>query len=246
MIKRLLLCILLLSSVSVNSSEREYKGVSWRAEVYDFVATLSWAPTSAINVCFEQVPSELVSIKLNAPYLLRETIEASLYLMDSPIAEEGDRFLLQSLSRRQLQGQNAKEVRFTKSVDNLINRMAAGAWAVVELKTRSGVVHTVELPSIGFNHSFEQFNVLRNQLPPMSWAAAQEVNTYFSPGSISLSQAQKVKLNNLAEYLQKDSSVIEITIDAHTDVEGDRLDNLTLSKQRAAEVKDYFAQDRSG
>lgn len=237
---RLLLSILLVVSFPVLSSEREYKDVFWQAEVSDFVARLSWSPTSAIDVYFMQEPSEPLSIHLNAPYLLRETLEASLYLMDSPVVSEGDKSLLQRVGPSSLSAHGYTEVRFNQGVDKLIHRMAAGAWAMIELKTRSGEIHEIELPSIDFNRSFEAFNVLRNELPPMSWAAARRINTYFRAGSAQLTPAQTKQLNDLVDYLQKDKAVSGLTIDAHTDIHGDRLDNLTLSRQRAEVVKDYL------
>ena len=240
MVVRLLLTLILLVSFPVSSSDREYRGVSWQAHSSDFVVSLSWTPSSAINVYFQQVPNQPIVIKLNAPYLLREAKEASLYLMDSPIAGEGKKTLLEKVSSQQVESLSQKEIRFQVGVDRLINRMAAGAWAVIELESRSGVVHVVELPSIGFAGSFERFNALRNELPPLNWAAARESRTYFAAGSARLSVEQMSKLDNLVGYLQKDSSVAGLTIDAHTDIDGDRLDNLTLSKYRVQAVRKYL------
>ncbi len=222
------------------SEGREYDDVSWQPGVSDFIVDLSWTPSSAIKVYFRQVPAEPLSIHLYAPYLLREVQEANLYLMKSPISEGGEQSLMQNLNKIQIIAVSKKEVRFSKDVDVLINRMAAGNWAMIELKTNSGVVHNVELPSIDFNQSLERFNALRNELPPISWNAARHRNIYFSAGSAILTTQQKRRLDDLVEFVAKDASVTGVTIDAHSDVQGNRLKNLTLSRHRADRVRNYL------
>ena len=238
---KILLAFVLCFSVVAESSDRNFNNVIWQSESSDFVADLSWQYSDSVLVSFQHKAGRLLSLKFSAPFLLRDSKAVRLYLVKSPLVENGQKKLLSQVDVDPMVNHSlSKEVVFTDKVDLLIEQMVSGDWATVEVISDSGVVREFELPAINFKTPYQEFSALRNELPPISWEDAREMVLYFSLGARELSLAEQRRLDNLLEYIQADQRVRSVTVDAHTDLSGHRLSNLTLSSQRAAYIEKYL------
>lgn len=63
---------------------------------------------------------------------------------------------------------------------------------------------------------------------------------YYGRASVRLSQAEKAKLDKIAEYVALDPDYQYIKISSHTDSRGVRRSNIAMSQRRANVVKDYL------
>ncbi|MGO1233353.1 MAG: OmpA family protein, partial [Marinobacter sp.] len=62
----------------------------------------------------------------------------------------------------------------------------------------------------------------------------------FASASTELSNSDRRLLDNIATFVQADSTVERVFVDGHTDSAGSRIDNRALSEERANAVADYL------
>lgn len=100
------------------------------------------------------------------------------------------------------------------------------------------------LSPIGFREVYKQYLSCLGGLLPASFAQLERSSLYFPAGVLAanedLSKANQRKLDKVLALIAHDKAIGHYYIDGHTDSEGDRVDNLELSKVRAHMVSDYL------
>lgn len=241
MILNLLLAAVFFISMQVQGSAREFDNIAWQADVNDFVVDLSLNYSESIDISFRQVPGRSLVLNVEAPSLIRDARKVELFLLTSPIKTNESRQLLASVQRESIwENGSAGKIALSDNAELLIDRMAQGDWAILSVESSAGVVREFELPAIDFYQSYQEFDRLKNALPPIGWDDARHVVILFPLGGSDLSVTDKRLLRDLLAYMRADDRVTSMTIDGHTDASGYRLSNLTLSASRAEAVKRYL------
>ncbi len=122
-----------------------------------------------------------------------------------------------------------------------LNMLIRPMWLFLELCNQpheSGLV--LELPTTGLTTHLPSITSCLAKLLPYNFEQLKSTKLYYKTGHWKLSEQQKLKLSDIANYLKKDSSVVSLSIDAHTDNSGYRLENLQLSEKRADAVYRYI------
>ncbi|WP_413112619.1 OmpA family protein [Thaumasiovibrio sp. DFM-14] len=136
-----------------------------------------------------------------------------------------------------------KTVRFdnTPSLHYLLNEMERGAWGQVSVQYHQyqDSKHW-DIPSVNFSSAYQQMKLCMSELMPIDFATARDNYFLFELGQSSLSARQQQLIRDIAALMAFDPAISRVLVDGHTDNSGDRLKNLTLSRQRAEMVKQAF------
>lgn len=98
----------------------------------------------------------------------------------------------------------------------------------------------VRLSHVNFMPLNSDFESCVAGLLPVNYDQVERTAVYFRAGSTALNQADRDALDKIVLYLTADSTVSAVFVDGHTDRVGSRIDNRTLSKERAHAVTDYL------
>lgn len=98
----------------------------------------------------------------------------------------------------------------------------------------------VRLSHVNFMPLNSDFERCVGGLLPVNYDQVERTAIYFGLGSTSLNRADRAALDRIILYLTADSTVNAVYVDGHTDRVGSRIDNRTLSKERAHAVTDYL------
>lgn len=74
------------------------------------------------------------------------------------------------------------------------------------------------------------------------WSEFERTRIEYQSDAVDLSDADRTRLRQVAEYVLADPAVVRIYVDGHTDAVGAGRANLALSKRRAEAVADYLAR----
>ncbi len=99
---------------------------------------------------------------------------------------------------------------------------------------------SLELPTTGFSFHIPELTDCLVNLLPYNFEQLEKTTLYFEAGETRLTRQQQLKLSDLSRYMEWDGTVTGLSIDAHSDNSGSRLDNLRLSKERANVVYNYL------
>ncbi|WP_404363575.1 OmpA family protein [Marinobacter sp.] len=100
----------------------------------------------------------------------------------------------------------------------------------------------VRLSNINFPGRFESYRNCVGSLLPVNYDQIKRSRVRFAVDKADLSERDYELLNNIATYVQADSSVERIFVDGHTDRDGTRIHNRALSEKRARVVAEYLKQ----
>ncbi len=233
-----LLAVVLFLGGGFNAAASDFKQSQWRVDATRFDVSLVLESDSGILFEFYQNAGLPLAFRFSAPYLLREAESANLYLINSPLQSVKEKSLIDSWIYQSDDAFISSDMLgFDKSISGFVNHMSGGGWGRLELKDKSSVNYTMDIPSIDFNQKLSDFNRFRSDLPELNWTMAENSRVYFEIGQAGLTALELRKLDNLVEYIEIDGAIEAISIDAHTDSTGRRLNNLTLSKQRGDAVR---------
>lgn len=98
----------------------------------------------------------------------------------------------------------------------------------------------VRLSNINFLPRYQQYRQCSAGLLPVNFDQIQRSRIPFAAGSVSLSDRDRQLLDNIAVYLQTDTSIEMVFVDGHTDASGSRIQNRVIAEQRAQAVADYL------
>ena len=98
----------------------------------------------------------------------------------------------------------------------------------------------LEMPTTGFSFQLPALTHCLAGLLPYNFEQLKTTVLYFEPGKTELTEAQLLRLADIAHYLEWDGSVVGMSIDSYTDSSGHRLDNLRLSELRGDRVYRYL------
>ena len=239
MLTRVLLALLMVSA-SVGASVRSFDGVEWIVESSKYDATLYWQLKPSITVSFYKQAGLPVEFRLSAPNLIGKADHAALYIMSSPLKPYKNKEPIDEVVKSGRRLSDGRKIALFSDVPRLLDAMAKGDWGVVELQMPSGVQNVLEIPAIDFIQPLQAFNDSRSVFPLMGWEQAKDFNVRFDVAGHRLGTEQKRDLKDLVDLIHYDGEVTSIEIDGHTDLTGHRLQNLTLSQQRARTVQDYL------
>ena len=113
----------------------------------------------------------------------------------------------------------------------LMRALDEGQW--VAIKTNGT---TMTIPSIRWEEPAHSFHLCRFNLSPMSILQARDTTLYYTIGQRAVSEDHLETIHDIAKYINLDPEVSRVLIDSYTDNTGNRLANLQLSRERAADV----------
>ncbi|MBQ4831878.1 OmpA family protein [Pseudoalteromonas sp. MMG010] len=98
----------------------------------------------------------------------------------------------------------------------------------------------VGVSSVNFKQAYWAFLQCRDGLLPFSFEDISFTVMNYQSNSSTLTKASQQRLEQIAQYLQNDSTIESINITSYTDSYGGRWNNLDLSRKRAKAIKDYM------
>jgi outer membrane protein OmpA-like peptidoglycan-associated protein len=98
----------------------------------------------------------------------------------------------------------------------------------------------VSISAVGFRAPYEAYSRCVADLLPASFRQLKHSSIAFASGRADLDDAAKARLQQIAQYLQADRSVVQIRIDGYTDSTGREPKNRALSEARARAVTDFL------
>ena len=186
------------------------------------------------SVSFVATAGQKPVMELKIPFRNRVTKEAELLEISPPWREKG-----QSLVSHSRQT-GSTQLNFENNIQSLLDGLGNGQWAQVSLASDEGDLWRREISSVGISEYMQSFNDCRNSLPPLRFTDINDRVVLFPHNSTDISPEGRRMLNLMVEYLTYDDSIQTIQIDGHTDRTGQRLINLTISRQRAEKVRDHL------
>lgn len=96
------------------------------------------------------------------------------------------------------------------------------------------------LSNVRFRNALGEFRQCMNDIIPYQYAKVRNTTVYFSADKIALTAKAKRKLDAIAAFLIKDSTVKHARVEGHADDRGSHSYNNTLSEQRAMAVQEYL------
>ncbi len=187
------------------------------------------------QIAFIVSAGKSLELHLSSPWRSRILKEARLYQQPAPW-KSGQAYLLETIKP----GQGMEQAVFDHEAASLLGHMTAGGWGRLQLKLDNSPEWQVDLSSVGMSQLLQSFNDCRNRLPTDTFENKKKTVVYFNSGSVRLNDQSMVVLDDLARYLLSDPTEILFRIEGHTDSTGRSLQNLELSRQRAASVRDYL------
>jgi outer membrane protein OmpA-like peptidoglycan-associated protein len=100
----------------------------------------------------------------------------------------------------------------------------------------------VILQPLYFSERLDEYRACLARLLPVNFKQIERTAIYFPEMSETLSAAELRKLELIVRYVKADTSVRRIIIDAHTDSDGVRPENLEISKSRAEFIASYLVE----
>ncbi|CAM3719181.1 OmpA family protein [Parendozoicomonas haliclonae] len=210
-------------------------------------ATLTWTNQKAFESCSLTVDfTETSSLRFLAkagkkpmavfdvPFRNRLAHQGNIYAIPSPW-KEGRRTLIDQTPIRQ-----ATEAKFDQNIQHLLDLLIAGNWAEITLTDTDKRLWSQEISTIGINPAMQAFDDCRNALPPIGLETINSQPIWFSTNRVGLTDSDRRYLDQIAEYLSYNKDIQTILLDGHTDVTGERLVNLQISRKRAEAVRDYL------
>ncbi|KEQ16027.1 hypothetical protein GZ77_06055 [Endozoicomonas montiporae] len=229
-------------SASVGASVRSFDGVEWKVESSRYDATLYWQLEPSVIVSFYKQAGLPVEFRLLAPNLIEKADNASLFIMSSPLKPYKNKEPVGEVLKSGRRMSDGRQIEFVGEVPKLLDAMSKGDWGVVELQMPSGVQNVLEVPAIDFLKPLQAFNDKRSVLPLLGWEQGKETTLHFDVSEYRLNSKNRQDLQDLVGLIAYDGEVTSIEVDGHTDLTGHRLNNLTLSQQRARAVQDYLME----
>ena len=208
---------------------------SWYVESGVYQCRLTQDMGETEKVSFIAAAGKSLELHLSSPWKNRALTEAQLYQKPAPW-KTGNDYLLETLRS----DSGVASAVFDHEAASLLGHMTAGGWGQLRLSLEDSPAWQVDLSSVGIKVLLQEFNDCRNKLPTDTFDNKKKTVVYFNAGSVRLSDQNMVILDELARYLLSDSTEISFRVDGHTDRTGNSLENLELSRQRAASVRDYL------
>lgn len=98
----------------------------------------------------------------------------------------------------------------------------------------------VQVSNVNFSGQFQNYQACTANLLPVNYDQIRRSRIPFASGSASLSDGDRVVLDNVVTFVLADSSVERVFVDGHSDRLGSRINNRALSEERANVVADYL------
>ena len=207
----------------------------WQVETGIYQCQLKQEMGETEKVAFVATAGKSLELHLSSPWRNRILTQARLYQKSAPWKAES-RQLLETLTTNG----GVTQAVFDREAASLLGHMTTGGWGLLQLTLQDAPAWQVSLSSVGIKDLLSSFNDCRNRLPTDTFDNKRKTAVYFDSGSTRLNDDSMVVLDDLARYLLSDSTVVSFQIDGHTDRTGNSLENLELSRQRAASVRDYL------
>ncbi len=98
----------------------------------------------------------------------------------------------------------------------------------------------VRVSSINFAAGYRAYQQCVGGLLPVNYDQVQRSRIPFAPSSARLSATDQAQLDDIALYIQTDTTVERVFVDGHSDRLGSRIRNRALSEERANVVAEYL------
>lgn len=98
----------------------------------------------------------------------------------------------------------------------------------------------VRLSAVNFRGRYQEYRQCVSALLPVNFDQIRRTRIPFAAGSVSLSDRDRGLLDQIALYVEADSTVELVFVDGHTDSSGSRIQNRAISEDRARAVADYL------
>ena len=99
---------------------------------------------------------------------------------------------------------------------------------------------SVAISAVGFREPYEAYSRCISDLLPASFKQLERSSIVFPTGRDDLDAAARARLDQIAQYVRADRTVIQVRVDGYTDSSGREQQNRALSESRARAVTDYL------
>ncbi|MFT6927720.1 MAG: outer membrane protein OmpA-like peptidoglycan-associated protein [Psychromonas sp.] len=235
---KLFFTLLLVFSGGLVATPIHYQGemdnTIWKTELqFDRCEIYTEIADRGFKISFIAQPGKSLSLKVYSRIHSAAAIEESFAeVINAPWYEQ------QAAPQEQIRADSIGEhsINFRHGVEEIFQYMLAGSWLQFYSMSNSEVVYIVSLPTTLWQKETVAFNRCANALPAINYEAISHLSFNYIINQYKLNKKQTEDLTKLSDYINKDSSVIKILIDGHSDDEGSSAQNLRLSKLRADEI----------
>jgi len=119
----------------------------------------------------------------------------------------------------------------THNTKHLMDALDEGHWTSIRFNGNDLLI-----PSIRWAEAANDFHECRKTISPLSIAQARDQNLYYESGQRTISEDHLEMIEDTAEYIDHDPEFSKILVDSYTDLAGNRLRNLQISRERTADV----------
>jgi outer membrane protein OmpA-like peptidoglycan-associated protein len=101
----------------------------------------------------------------------------------------------------------------------------------------------VSVSTVNFENAYADYAQCVRNLLPVNYKQISRSSIFYTSGRSKLAAEVKERLDLIIRYIKADKRINRIVIDGHTDSNGNKKENLTISKQRAGLVVAYFKKE---
>ena len=125
----------------------------------------------------------------------------------------------------------------------LFRGLLEGRSPLVRHFSREGSVSEVRLLPVRFRQAYRDYEACTAKLLPKNFEQVRYSQIGFPGSGTELDPNAQSSLQVMVESLKADPSVNHVTLDGHSDNQGNRLTNRELSRRRALAVMNYFKEN---
>ncbi|MBM7071620.1 OmpA family protein [Shewanella sp. 202IG2-18] len=226
-------CALLPNVLWAGSFQTELEQSNWRYQGDKFSCQIAHDISRFGEISLVARPDASLTLNLNSQWLNFEKAHSFAQVVvpswHQTQHESFPTFKFQAKNKQQTSVADDKLGLYLKAI-------AKGYTIEVTVDNRIGEQFSGIANSVNSQNVIEQFRHCYAQLLPKPYSYVRRIDLIFDSGSSQLNSQHEQDLNAIVEYVQADSTIERILVDAHTDGNGHHLANLVLSKERADEV----------
>lgn len=133
--------------------------------------------------------------------------------------------------------------RFTRlQVRRILASLEQGLRPALHYHSRLSGADEVEvvLSAVNFRAAMETFRRCMGGLIPLDYASASDTNILFGNRGATLDAASKRRLDAIAQFVEADKDIKQVSLEGYSDNIGSRGSNYALSRERALAVREYL------
>jgi len=236
--KKVFFAVLFFFSMPVFATTIHYQGemdkTIWQTKLqFDRCEIYTEIQQQGLKVSFIVTPGEALSLSVYSGIHSSMDLEQSFAEVINAPWKHGKLPAQRQIMAESITG---NEINFQQGVEDLFQKMLAGYWLQVNSMSDLGVNYIVSIPTIFLHKETRSFNQCISKLPTINYDKINRLAFNYRENQYQPNEKQTENLIKISDYIKKDSSVVKILIDGHSDNTGNSGQNVRLSKLRADEI----------